>query len=195
MISFAKAKARAFLYRKLLNIFSQRSACATLHQPNSICVGQQKKWFSTYPLSGSTAIALGRPKFFQKRTLRLVPSKLATSILFLSQSESLQSVQYNFFAIQSTAKPSGFFKPAEITSSTFLVSPVTRIRLIFSKLTSVQNTNPSAKQKSTAMASSSPSTTIVSFGFLELVRTILISFRFAYKSLKELPVNKKNTVN
>ena len=48
----------------------------------SICVGQKKN--STYPLSGSTAIALGRPKFFQKEKLcdlqymyTVVPSKLS----------------------------------------------------------------------------------------------------------------------
>ena len=87
-----------------------------------------KRISHSYPNNGSTAIALGRPKSFQKRTLRLDPSKLATSILFVFHSASLQSVQYSFLAIQSTASPSGFFKPTEITSST---SPVeTRIRLL-----------------------------------------------------------------
>ena len=146
-----------------------------------------KRITHSYPNNGSTAIALGRPKSFQKRTLRLDPSKFATSILFVSHSASLKSVQYSFPAIQSTASPSGFIKPTEITS---LTSPVeTRIRLIFFKTSSAQNIIPSAKRKSTAMASFKWSIIILSF--LEFALKILISFRLAYNSVGAVEENEK----
>lgn len=64
----------------------------------------------TNPFLGNTTIALGSSKSKSARILLEVPSTLDTSMTFLPL-----SVQYKFFATQSTAKPSAVTSSSDMT--------------------------------------------------------------------------------
>lgn len=81
-----------------------------------------KKNLAFHPLLGNTAIARGSSKLLLTRTLRLVPSRRATSIVLRPV-----SVQYIFRANQSTASPSVVFSPWLITVSMPLPSRFARL--------------------------------------------------------------------
>lgn len=64
----------------------------------------------SYRWAGLSAIALGWSRSIQNRTFLEVPSRLATSILLVSE-----SVQYSFLPSQSQARPSGLSSPDTTT--------------------------------------------------------------------------------
>lgn len=77
----------------------------------------------SYPLLGNAAMALGSSKLLLTRTLRLVPSRRATSMVLRPV-----SVQYIFLATQSTDSPSVVFRPWLITVSMPLPSKFERLK-------------------------------------------------------------------
>lgn len=85
----------------------------------------------SYPLLGNTAMARGSSKLLLTSTLRLVPSRRATSMVLRPV-----SVQYMFLATQSTASPSVVFRPWLITVSMPLPSRFARLnRIIWHRVT------------------------------------------------------------
>lgn len=76
----------------------------------------------SHPLLGKTAMALGSSRLLLTRTLRLIPSRRATSMVLRPV-----SVQYMFLATQSTASPSVVFRPWLITVSIPLPSRFERL--------------------------------------------------------------------
>ncbi len=88
----------------------------------SLWVTAQSK-LSSHPLLGNTAMARGSSKLLLTRTLRLVPSRRATSMVLRPV-----SVQYMFLATQSTASPSVVFRPWLITVSMPLPSRFARLK-------------------------------------------------------------------
>lgn len=132
-----------------------------------------KTWHS-YPALGSTAIALGLSRLFHMRVLRFFPSILETQISLKSQ-----SVQYNFFVTQSTARPSGLPKSPD-TTTCGLHGGVSREQLnIFCSETSLQNILWFVYKKSTATAASVVDTITRSFSELLFVHNNRISFWLA----------------
>lgn len=116
----------------------------------------------SYPALGSTAIALGLSRLFHIRVLRFFPSILETQISWKSQ-----SVQYNFFDTQSTARPSSLPKSPD-TMICGLHEVFNEQLNIFRSEKSLQNISSPVYKKSTATAASVVDTITRSFSELFL---------------------------
>lgn len=103
------------------SLFLTLRATETKH--NLLFVSEAQCTPLSYPLLGNTAIARGSSKLLLTRTLRLVPSRRATSMVLRPV-----SVQYMFLATQSTASPSVVFRPWLITVSMPLPSRLARLK-------------------------------------------------------------------